>query len=45
MRTLLRPDGYLFLGGAESPMNIDESIDRQQYERAGCYRLKDHAHA
>lgn len=45
VRTLLRPDGYLFLGGAESPMNIDESFDRQQYERAGCYRLKDHAHA
>lgn len=45
VRTLLRPDGYLFLGGAESPMNIDESFDRQQYERAGCYRLKSAVHA
>lgn len=40
VRTMLRPDGFLFLGGAESPMNLDDSFDRQQFERAGCYRLK-----
>ena len=40
VRTMLRPDGFLFLGGAESPMNLDDNFDRQQFERAGCYRLK-----
>lgn len=40
VRGVLRPDGFLFLGGAESPMNLDDSFDRQQFERAGCYRLK-----
>ena len=40
VRGMLRPDGFMFLGGAESPMNLDDSFDRQQFERAGCYRLK-----
>jgi chemotaxis protein methyltransferase CheR len=40
VRGLLRPDGYLFLGGAETTMNLDDTFDRQQFERAGCYRLK-----
>ncbi|MGE3957485.1 MAG: protein-glutamate O-methyltransferase CheR [Vicinamibacterales bacterium] len=39
-RSLLRPDGYLFLGGAESPMNLDDSFERLPFERAGCYQLK-----
>ena len=35
----LTRDGYLFLGGAESTMNIDPAFDRAPFERAGCYRL------
>jgi chemotaxis protein methyltransferase CheR len=31
--------GILFLGGAESTMNIDNQFERAPYERAGCYRL------
>jgi len=38
IRRDLRPEGYLFLGGAETTMNLDDSFVRQQYERAGCYR-------
>jgi chemotaxis protein methyltransferase CheR len=38
IRRILRPTGYLFLGGAETTMNLDDSFVRQQYERAGCYR-------
>jgi len=38
IRRILRPGGYLFLGGAETTMNLDDSFVRQQYERAGCYR-------
>jgi chemotaxis protein methyltransferase CheR len=40
IRRMLRPHGYLFLGGAETTMNLDDSFVRQQYERAGCYRPK-----
>jgi chemotaxis protein methyltransferase CheR len=39
-RRLLRPDGYLFLGGAETTMNLDESFARVDYDKGGCYRLK-----
>jgi chemotaxis protein methyltransferase CheR len=35
---LLRPDGYLFLGAAESTMNIEERFVRVPANRAGCYR-------
>ncbi len=34
---LLRPDGYLFLGAAESTMNLDERYVRMPVNRAGCY--------
>jgi chemotaxis protein methyltransferase CheR len=40
IRRILRPNGYLFLGGAETTMNLDDNFVRQQYERAGCYRPK-----
>ena len=33
----LAPDGYLFLGGAETTMGIVDSFKRMQFERAGCY--------
>ncbi len=38
VRRLLRPDGYLFLGTAETTLNLDDSFDRKQYEKAWCYR-------
>ena len=34
---LLAPDGYLFLGGAESTMGLDDSYQRMKFDRAGCY--------
>jgi chemotaxis protein methyltransferase CheR len=40
VRKVLRPDGFLFLGGAETTMNLDESFERVPYERSGCYRLR-----
>jgi chemotaxis protein methyltransferase CheR len=40
IRTLLNPDGYLFLGGAETTMNLDDAFARQQFDRAGCYRMR-----
>jgi chemotaxis protein methyltransferase CheR len=38
IRKHLVPNGYLFLGGAETTVNIDDSFDRAPYERSGCYR-------
>ncbi len=39
IHSLLRPDGSLFLGGAETTLNLDARFKRMPYERAGCYRL------
>ncbi|MBL8889502.1 MAG: protein-glutamate O-methyltransferase CheR [Planctomycetaceae bacterium] len=36
--SLLRPDGYLFLGGAESTMNLAVALDREVIGKATCYR-------
>lgn len=40
VRRTLAPDGYFFLGGAETTLNIDESYERLPGDRGGCYRLK-----
>lgn len=40
IQRILRPDGYLFLGGAETTLNLDDSFERQPHARAGCYRRK-----
>lgn len=37
-RRLLRPDGYLFLGSAETTMGLDDSYERAQIDKSGCYR-------
>lgn len=37
---VLAPDGYLFLGTAETTMNLSEAYDRVEVERAACYRLR-----
>jgi chemotaxis protein methyltransferase CheR len=39
VRRILRPDGYLFLGGAETTMNLDDAFERVALDRSGCYRL------
>lgn len=38
VKKVLRPDGYLFLGGAETTMNVDDSWERQTIGRATVYR-------
>ena len=40
VRRVLKPDGYLFLGGAETTFSIDDSFERVQFERATCYRVR-----
>jgi chemotaxis protein methyltransferase CheR len=40
VRKVLQPWGYLFLGGAETTINLGDTFNRVQFDRAGCYRLK-----
>jgi chemotaxis protein methyltransferase CheR len=40
VRRVLRSDGYLFLGGAESTFNLDDAFERVRPERSGCYQLR-----
>ena len=39
VRQVLRPDGYLFLGGAETTLYLDDAFERVQVGRASCYKL------
>jgi chemotaxis protein methyltransferase CheR len=41
VRRVLRPDGYLVLGGAETTLNLDDSFERAQIGQAPVYRLRD----
>lgn len=38
MRTLLRPDGWLFLGSAETTIGIDSEFERTSVGRTSAYR-------
>lgn len=38
VRTVLRPDGYLLLGTAETTLNVDEQFDRITVDRATAYQ-------
>ena len=38
IRHVLKPDGYLFLGTAETTLNLDEAYERVVIEKAMCYR-------
>jgi chemotaxis protein methyltransferase CheR len=40
VRRVLRPDGYLFLGAAETTLNVHDGYERVALERAGCYRAR-----
>ncbi len=41
IQKLLKPDGYLFLGAAETTLNLNESFERMDYKQSGCYRIKE----
>jgi len=40
VRRVLKPDGYFFLGGAETTFSIDDSFERFEVERATIYRVR-----
>lgn len=40
VRRVLRPDGFLFLGGAETTINLDDAFERVAFDRGSCYRLR-----
>ena len=40
VRRVMRPDGYLILGGAETTLNLDDAFERVQIGRAPMYRLR-----
>jgi chemotaxis protein methyltransferase CheR len=40
VRRLLRPDGWLFLGGAETTLNLDDGFERVMIDKATGYRLR-----
>ncbi len=40
VRRVLRPDGFLFLGGAETTHGIDSAFEPVPPDRSCCYRLK-----
>lgn len=39
IQKLLKPDGYLFLGAAETTLNLNENFARLNYKKTGCYHL------
>ena len=40
IKSILQPDGYLFLGAAESTLNLDNSFERIKFKNSGCYQFK-----
>jgi chemotaxis protein methyltransferase CheR len=38
-RDILQPNGYLFLGGSETTLNLDEFYTRMNIKHSSCYRL------
>ncbi|MCC3407047.1 MAG: protein-glutamate O-methyltransferase CheR [Microcoleus sp. PH2017_10_PVI_O_A] len=39
-RRVLRPKGYLFLGGGETTVNLDPAFELVQFDKGICYRLR-----
>ena len=39
LRRVIQPDGYLFLGNAETTLNIDDQFQRSKFEKSNCYML------
>lgn len=40
IRKILDPNGYLFLGGSETTMNLDNQFERVASSGTSCYRVK-----
>ncbi|MDD5348807.1 MAG: protein-glutamate O-methyltransferase CheR [Chthoniobacteraceae bacterium] len=40
VRTVLSPEGYLFLGNAETTMNLDDNYERALFGRVVCYKQR-----
>jgi chemotaxis protein methyltransferase CheR len=40
IRGMMHPAGYLFLGGAETTMNLDDKLEYVPVEKTGCYRIR-----
>lgn len=40
IRQAMKSDGYLFMGAAETTLNLDDSFVRTEYQKSGCYKLK-----
>lgn len=40
IKSILQPDGFLFLGAAESTLNLDDDFERMDVKHSGCYRMK-----
>jgi chemotaxis protein methyltransferase CheR len=40
VRKVLKPDGYLFLGSAETTLNLDTAFEQVQFNKTVCYQLK-----
>lgn len=42
IRRNLKPDGYLFLGGAETTLNVDDAFERVMLEKTTTYKVRSH---
>jgi chemotaxis protein methyltransferase CheR len=40
IRTLLKPDGYLFLGTSETTLNLDAAFEPVSTGKTVCYKLR-----
>ncbi len=40
IRSILRKEGYLFLGGAETTLNLDDQFSKVIFGKSNCYKLK-----
>ena len=40
VRRLLRPDGYLVLGAAETPIGVDDDLEQIVVGRSSFYRVR-----
>lgn len=39
VRSVMNPGGYLFLGGAETTLNLDDNFKRLSVGKTGCYQV------
>jgi len=41
VRQSMNPDGYVFLGAAETTLNLDDKYERMNFKQSGCYKIKE----